>query len=179
MSQQFRPVILQDAETDKVLGLFYWNPEAQKRSQIEQVFYLWDAEKQTVRPTHFQVKSILESDHEWLVKVIENEAKTTIFGEKNTGKASFLNHLKTIVRERKNNPSEASYTSSLFQKGINKCAQKVGEEAVELVIEAMDNHDDLFRNEGADLLYHLLVLTEAKMIDFDELIDVLIERHHR
>ena len=81
------------------------------------------------------------------------------------------------LRDRKNNPSEKSYTASLFEKGTNKIAQKVGEEAVELVIEAMDNNDDLFKDEAADLLFHYLVLLEQRGIDFDEIIDVLRERH--
>ena len=82
-----------------------------------------------------------------------------------------------MIRERKLNPSEESYTSSLFQKGINKIAQKVGEEAVEVVIEAKDDDNELFKNEVSDLLFHLLVLLEQKNIDLDEVIDVLRSRH--
>src|SRR5690606_297439 len=101
------------------------------------------------------------------------------FNEKNEGKASFLNYLqKDVIRKRKNAPNETSYTSSLFKKGINKIAQKVGEEAVEVVIEAKDQNDDLFKNESADLLFHFLVLLEQKNIDLDEVIDVLSSRHH-
>ena len=70
--------------------------------------------------------------------------------------------LEAIISERKNNPTEKSYTSSLFEKGINKIAQKVGEEAVELVIEAKDNNDILFKDEAADLLFHYLILLQAK-----------------
>ncbi|MNL61229.1 Phosphoribosyl-ATP pyrophosphatase [compost metagenome] len=82
-----------------------------------------------------------------------------------------------MIRERKLNPSDSSYTASLFKKGINKIAQKVGEEAVEVVIESKDNDDDLFKNEVSDLLFHLLVLLEQKNIDLDEVIDVLRSRH--
>ena len=82
-----------------------------------------------------------------------------------------------VIRDRKNNPNEKSYTASLFEKGTNKIAQKVGEEAVELVIEAMDSNDELFKGEAADLLFHYLVLLEQRGIDFDEIIDVLRERH--
>jgi phosphoribosyl-ATP pyrophosphohydrolase/phosphoribosyl-AMP cyclohydrolase len=72
--------------------------------------------------------------------------------------------LETIIAKRKNDPLEKSYTSSLFAKGINKIAQKVGEEAVELVIEAKDNDDNLFKNEAADLLFHYLILLQAKAL---------------
>ncbi|TAE43986.1 MAG: phosphoribosyl-ATP diphosphatase, partial [Bacteroidetes bacterium] len=87
------------------------------------------------------------------------------------------NYLQGIIRDRRNNPSDASYTASLFKKGVNKIAQKVGEEAVELVIEAKDNNDDLFRGEAADLLFHFLVLLEQKNMDLDDIIAVLQARH--
>ncbi len=90
----------------------------------------------------------------------------------------FLNDLKELIRHRKSEGNtETSYTSQLFEKGINKIAQKVGEEAVELVIEAKDNNDELFKDEAADLLFHLLVLLEAKNVDLDEVVQVLIKRH--
>jgi phosphoribosyl-ATP pyrophosphohydrolase/phosphoribosyl-AMP cyclohydrolase len=95
----------------------------------------------------------------------------------NQGKGLFLNYLQGIIRDRKQNPTEKSYTSSLFKKGVNKIAQKVGEEAVELVIEAKDSNDDLFKGEAADLLYHYLILLEQKNIDLDEVIAVLQQRH--
>ena len=96
----------------------------------------------------------------------------------NDGQAPFLNLLqKKIIRDRKENPSDSSYTTSLFNLGINKIAQKVGEEAVEVVIEAKDQDDDLFKGEVADLLFHLLVLLEHKNIDLDEVISVLRTRH--
>jgi phosphoribosyl-ATP pyrophosphohydrolase/phosphoribosyl-AMP cyclohydrolase len=101
----------------------------------------------------------------------------TCWQENNVGKVGFLQHLKETLHDRKLNPTEKSYTSSLFARGINKVAQKVGEEAVELVIEAKDDNKDLFLGEAADLMYHYLVLLEAKDIDLDEVIDVLINRH--
>jgi phosphoribosyl-ATP pyrophosphohydrolase/phosphoribosyl-AMP cyclohydrolase len=102
----------------------------------------------------------------------------TCFFEKNEGKAPFLNYLqKQIIRDRKNNPSEASYTSKLFSRGVNKIAQKVGEEAVELVIEAKDSNDDLFKGEAADLLFHYLILLEQRGMDLDDIVDVLKTRH--
>jgi phosphoribosyl-ATP pyrophosphohydrolase/phosphoribosyl-AMP cyclohydrolase len=87
--------------------------------------------------------------------------------------------LETIIRERKNNPSDTSYTSSLFKKGINKIAQKVGEEAVEVVIEAKDDNRSLFLNEASDLLYHYLILLQAKDASLNDIITVLKERDKR
>ncbi|MCG8474330.1 MAG: phosphoribosyl-ATP diphosphatase, partial [Cytophagales bacterium] len=89
----------------------------------------------------------------------------------------FIDRLRAVIKERKSQSPEISYTSKLFHKGINKVAQKVGEEAVEVVIEAMDNQPDLFLNESADLLFHYLVLLEAKGFELDDVIKVLEERH--
>ncbi|MBO9636600.1 phosphoribosyl-ATP pyrophosphatase [Siphonobacter aquaeclarae] len=89
----------------------------------------------------------------------------------------FLNHLKAVIRERKNASPESSYTAKLFSRGTHKIAQKVGEEAVELVIEALSDNDELFKNEAADLLFHYLLLLENRGIDLDEIIAVLEERH--
>ncbi|MGZ4054904.1 MAG: bifunctional phosphoribosyl-AMP cyclohydrolase/phosphoribosyl-ATP diphosphatase HisIE, partial [Bacteroidia bacterium] len=100
----------------------------------------------------------------------------TCFDEKNSSD-SFLLELEGIIGDRKNNPSEKSYVSSLFSKGINKIAQKVGEEAVELVIEAKDNNEDLFKNEAADLLFHYLILLSAKGYSLSEIESVLKLRH--
>ena len=100
----------------------------------------------------------------------------TCFNEKNIS-TNFLTELETIIRDRKNNPSDTSYTSSLFAKGINKIAQKVGEEAVEVVIEAKDNNDELFKGEAADLLFHYLILLQAKNFTLNDIINVLKSRH--
>ena len=93
------------------------------------------------------------------------------------GKAQFLNYLQGVIKDRKNNPSEKSYTTSLFKDGRNKIIQKVGEEAVELVIEAKDDNKELFMGEAADLLFHFLVLLEEKGYELDEVIEVLEKRH--
>ena len=90
---------------------------------------------------------------------------------------NFLLHLESVIQDRRDNPSGKSYTTSLFKKGINKVAQKVGEEAVELVIEAKDDDKDLFMGEAADLMYHYLVLLAAKDYTLSEVIDVLKSRH--
>ncbi|MBX2841109.1 MAG: phosphoribosyl-ATP diphosphatase [Flammeovirgaceae bacterium] len=97
--------------------------------------------------------------------------------EKNKSEVEFLNYLVDIIKDRKNNPNQQSYTTSLFHKGINKIAQKVGEEAVELVIEAKDDDKDLFLGEAADLMFHFLVLLEAKQYSLNEVIEVLKKRH--
>ena len=89
----------------------------------------------------------------------------------------FLVELERIIQERKQHPNDASYTSSLFAKGINKIAQKVGEEAVELIIEAKDENEELFLNEAADLMYHYLVLLAAKNHQLEDVIKVLEQRH--
>lgn len=92
-------------------------------------------------------------------------------------RAHFLNYLQGIIHDRKVNPSATSYTTTLFNRGINKIAQKVGEEAVELVIEAKDTNDELFKGEAADLLFHFLVLLEHKNIDLNDIVAVLQSRH--
>ena len=99
----------------------------------------------------------------------------TCFNELNAS-ANFLSQLEATIAERKNNPNDTSYTSSLFKKGINKIAQKVGEEAVEIVIEAKDNNDDLFLGEAADLLFHYLILLQAKDKKLNDVIEVLQAR---
>ena len=90
---------------------------------------------------------------------------------------SFLNELAEIIHKRRVNPKEGSYTSKLFRKGINKISQKVGEEAVELIIEAKDDDLELFNNEAADLMYHLMVLLEIKGSSLGEVAKILEKRH--
>ena len=101
----------------------------------------------------------------------------TCFKEENTG--SFLDTLEQIIAERKANPSEASYTASLFKKGTHKIAQKVGEEAVELVIESLMKDDNLFKNEGADLLFHYLILLQDRGFALKDILAILEERHQK
>ncbi|MFO7659013.1 MAG: phosphoribosyl-ATP diphosphatase [Bacteroidales bacterium] len=95
----------------------------------------------------------------------------------NQSNTEFLKHLQDIIDSRKAEMPDNSYTSKLFSKGINKIAQKVGEEAVELIIESKDQNDDLFLNEAADLVYHLLVLLSAKSYRIEDVVKVLEERH--
>ena len=102
----------------------------------------------------------------------------TCWGETNKPNYGFISALEALITDRKENPSEKSYVTSLFAKGINKIAQKVGEEAVETVIEAKDSNDDLFLNEGADLLFHWLILLQAKGYSLRDVVKILEQRHH-
>lgn len=185
------PAIIQDAKTDKVLMLGYMNQEALEKTEKEGIVTFFSRSKQrlwtkgeTSNNFLHVVEIMKDCDEDTLLIKVNPDGPTchtgadTCWNEVNSsGQAGWLNHLKAVIRDRKNNPSEKSYTASLFEKGTNKIAQKVGEEAVELVIEAMDNNDDLFKGEAADLLFHYLVLLEQRGIDFDEIIDVLRERH--
>jgi len=184
------PAIIQDYSTNKVLMLGFMDEEAFEKTRKEKkvTFYsrskkrLWT--KGETSGNFLQVKEILlDCDNDTLLIKAKPDGPTchtgadTCWKEENSGKAAFLEHLKKVIKDRKQNPSEKSYTTSLFKLGINKIAQKVGEEAVELVIEAKDNNKELFKGEAADLIFHLLVLLEEKQIDLDEIIGVLEERH--
>jgi phosphoribosyl-AMP cyclohydrolase / phosphoribosyl-ATP pyrophosphohydrolase len=185
------PVVVQDDQTNKVLMLGYMNNEAYQKTVAENRVTFFSRSKQRLwtkgetSNNYLNVKKILiDCDEDTILIKARPDGPTchtgadTCFEEKNEGQASFLNYLqKTIIRDRKNNPSDASYTSSLFKKGVNKIAQKVGEEAVELVIEAKDNNDDLFKGEAADLLFHYLILLEQRNMDLDDIVAVLQERH--
>lgn len=183
------PCVIQDEDTNKVLMLGYMNEEAlEKTIQEKRVTFfsrtknrLWT--KGETSGNFLNVKSITpDCDKDTLlIKVnplreVCHTGADTCFDEVNEGDA-FLFQLEKIIQDRKNNPSEKSYTTSLFQKGINKVAQKVGEEAVELVIEAKDENDDLFLGEAADLMYHYLVLLAAKGKTMNDVITILKERH--
>jgi phosphoribosyl-AMP cyclohydrolase / phosphoribosyl-ATP pyrophosphohydrolase len=184
--------VVQDAQTDKVLMVGYMNEEAMAKTKAEMrvTFFsrskdrLWT--KGETSGNYLEVETIIEDCDQDALLIKANPigptchtGADTCFNEKNEGKAAFLNHLKQVIKNRKETLDNNSYTASLFKKGINKIAQKVGEEAVELVIEAKDNDENLFKNEAADLLFHYLILLEAKNIDFDQIIDVLRDRHQK
>jgi phosphoribosyl-ATP pyrophosphohydrolase/phosphoribosyl-AMP cyclohydrolase len=184
------PAIIQDFSTHKVLMLGFMNKEAFEKTQKEKKVTFYSRSKKRLwtkgeSSGHFlNVKEImLDCDSDTLLIKAKPEGPTchtgtdTCWNESNKGKTAFIDHLKKVIKDRKENPTDKSYTSSLFDKGINKIAQKVGEEAVELVIEAKDNNKDLFKGEAADLLFHFLILLEAKQIDLDEIIGVLEDRH--
>lgn len=184
------PAVIQDAQTGKVLMLGYMNEEslAQTKATGKVTFFsrsknrLWV--KGETSSNFLLVKEILEDcdGDTLLIKAhpqgpVCHTGSDTCFNETNSNEVEFLNHLTSIIEDRKNNPSDTSYTASLFQKGINKVAQKVGEEAVEVVIEAKDNNDDLFLNESADLLFHLMVLLSHKGFSLDDVVKILKSRH--
>lgn len=108
-----------------------------------------------------------------------HEGTGTCWGENNDEKFGFLHYLENLILDRKAHPQEGSYTNHLFNKGLNKIAQKVGEEAVEIVIEAKDNNDELFKGEAADLLFHFLVLLAEKNIPLNDVLAVLKKRHQK
>ena len=185
------PAIIQDADTQKVLMLGYMNEEALQKTQQEGRVTFYSRSKQRLwtkgesSGNYLEVKDIrIDCDNDTLlIKVnpsgpVCHTGADTCFSEKNEGSA-FLHQLESVIIDRKLNPDESSYTSSLFKKGINKIAQKVGEEAVEIVIEAKDDNKDLFLGEAADLLYHYLVLLAAKDIKLDEVLDLLKGRHQK
>ncbi|MCU0324186.1 MAG: bifunctional phosphoribosyl-AMP cyclohydrolase/phosphoribosyl-ATP diphosphatase HisIE [Spirosomaceae bacterium] len=184
------PAIIQDDLTGKVLMLGYMNQEALEKTQSEKIVTFFSRSKQRLwtkgetSDNFLHVNNILlDCDGDTILIKATPAGPTchtgadTCWQEQNDGKVLFINRLKHLIRERKNNPSEESYTSKLFKRGTNKIAQKVGEEAVELVIEAKDDNKDLFLGEAADLLFHYLVLLEQKNVDLDEVIDTLIKRH--
>jgi phosphoribosyl-ATP pyrophosphohydrolase/phosphoribosyl-AMP cyclohydrolase len=185
------PVIVQDNITNVVLMLGYMNAEAFEKTKKENrvTFFsrsknrLWTKGEES--KNYLNVNSILlDCDEDTLLIKATPEGpvchtgEDTCFKEKNRLE-NFLFELEAIILERKNNPSDSSYTSSLFKKGINKIAQKVGEEAVELVIEAKDDNRSLFLNEASDLLYHYLILLQAKDASLKDIITILKERDKR
>lgn len=186
------PAIVQDAVTGKVLMQGYMNEEALAKTQETGMVTFFSRSKDRLwtkgetSGNFMELVSIaVDCDGDSiLVKAnpkgpVCHTGADTCFAEINASKTGFIDQLRSIIKDRKNNPSDKSYTASLFAKGINKIAQKVGEEAVEIVIEAKDNNKELFLGEAADLLFHYLVLLEAKGYELDEVIEVLIQRHKK
>jgi phosphoribosyl-AMP cyclohydrolase / phosphoribosyl-ATP pyrophosphohydrolase len=186
------PAIIQDDITGKVLMLGYMNKEslAETEKTGKVTFYsrsknrLWT--KGETSGNFLLVKSIKEDcDKDTLLIKVNpvgpacHTGADTCFNETNSDSISFLNHLTAVIEERKNSTPDASYTSSLFAKGVNKVAQKVGEEAVEVVIEAMDNNIELLKSESADLLFHLMVLLAHKDLTLKDVVEVLEKRHKK
>ena len=184
------PAIIQDSITGKVLMLGYMNAEAYQKTTTDKIVTFFSRSKQRLwtkgetSNNFLHVKNVLvDCDGDTILIYASPDGPTchtgddTCFQEINDGKVLFINHLCAVIKDRKLNPSDKSYTSELFQKGVNKVAQKVGEEAVELVIEAKDDNKELFLGEAADLFYHYLVLLEQKNYSFDEVLNVLIKRH--
>lgn len=187
------PVIIQDAKTLKVLMLGFQNQEALEKTLTEGVVTFFSRTKQRLWTKGETSKNFLyvqdikiDCDADTIliyanpVGVVCHTGADTCFDERNKS-ADFLKYLENIIHKRRKEPTpegaKAAYTKSLFTKGINKIAQKVGEEAVELVIEAKDDNAELFLGEAADLIYHYLVLLAAKNFTLEDVLNVLRERH--
>lgn len=182
------PCIVQDADTHKVLMLGFMTREALQKTLSEKRVTFYSRSKQRLwtkgeSSGHYleltDIRSDCDSDT-LLVKAkpmgpVCHTGADTCFSEENTRQG--LNFLERIIADRKANPVAGSYTNSLLDAGINKIAQKVGEEAVELVIESKDNNRELFLGESADLIYHFLVLLAAKNVSLAEVVEVLTKRH--
>lgn len=185
------PAVVQDFNTQKVLMLGFMNEDAFKKTEeIGKVtFYsrskgrLWTKGEES--GNFLLVKQMLSDcdDDTLLIKAepkgpVCHTGADTCWSERNH-KEDFLYYLEDIIDLRKKSTDEKSYVRGLFQKGINSIAQKVGEEAVELVIESKDNNEQLFLNEAADLLFHYLVLLNAKGYNLQSVVNVLQQRHSK
>ncbi|NVJ62882.1 MAG: bifunctional phosphoribosyl-AMP cyclohydrolase/phosphoribosyl-ATP diphosphatase HisIE [Flavobacteriaceae bacterium] len=185
------PAIVQDAITKNVLMLGYMNQEAvDKTLESKKVtFYsrsknrLWTKGEESGNFLNLVSMSVDCDQDTLLIKANPvgptcHKGTDTCWGEDNNESYGFISELEAIITERVANKDTAnSYVASLFSKGINKVAQKVGEEAVEVVIEAMDNNDQLFKEESADLLFHYLMLLQAKGYSLKDIVTVLKNRH--
>jgi phosphoribosyl-AMP cyclohydrolase / phosphoribosyl-ATP pyrophosphohydrolase len=184
------PAIIQDDVSGKVLMLGFMNEEAFRKTERDRqvCFYsrskkrLWTKGEES--GNYLIVKKILtDCDNDTLlIKAtplgpVCHTGADTCWNEKN--ESPFLPHLEEIINQRRTAAQSDSYVASLFAKGINKIAQKVGEEAIELVIEAKDDNNELFINEAADLLFHYLLLLNAKGYNLQAVSDVLKNRHSR
>lgn len=183
------PAIIQNFDTNEVLMLGYMNVGSllQTLDGGKVTFYsrtkerLWTKGETSGHFLLFQ-EGYIDCDQDTLLIQVRPQGPVCHTGTKTcfdqpVNEMFNLKHLESIVIDRKENPKEGSYTNHLLNRGINKVAQKVGEEAVELVIESKDNNDILFREEAADLLYHFSVLLAAKNIRLEEVYDVLKKRH--
>ena len=174
------PVIIQDSNTLQILMLGYMNEEAFTKTQSEGKVTFFSRSKNRLwlkgeeSGNFLFVKEILaDCDNDTLLIKAEPVGPTCHTGSKSCFKEEtakgFLYELESVISKRIDGNDENSYTNKLYQKGINKVAQKVGEEAVELVIEAKDNNDELFKGEAADLLYHFFILLKAKGMKLEDI----------
>jgi len=185
------PAIVQDANTKVVLMMGFMNQEAIDTTiSLNKVTFfsrsknrLWTKGEESGHFLNYISISVDCDNDTLLIQAIPvgpvcHNGTDTCWGEKNTiPNTNFLYDLEAIIAQRKNATPESSYVASLFAKGINKIAQKVGEEAVEVVIEAKDNNEKLFLDESADLLFHYLILLQAKGHTLKDVIKVLSDRH--
>jgi phosphoribosyl-AMP cyclohydrolase / phosphoribosyl-ATP pyrophosphohydrolase len=185
------PAVIQDFNTDKVLMLGFMNQEALEKTEALGRVTFFSRSKQRLwtkgeeSGNFLELKTItVDCDNDTLlIKAhplgpVCHTGADTCWMEKNHSN-NFLSYLEDIIQLRKQASPDDSYVASLFAKGINKIAQKVGEEAVELVIEAKDNDQDLFLNEAADLLFHYLILLNAKGYRLTDVMDILQKRHSK
>lgn len=184
------PAVVQDSVTGKVLMLGFMNREALDRTEADGkvTFYSRSREKLWTKGeesgNYLLLKSVaVDCDHDTLlIKALPlgpvcHTGADTCWNEKNR-REDFLSCLEEVIESRRREAApDGSYVAALFSKGINKIAQKVGEEAVEMVIEAKDHDDDLFLNEAADLLFHYLILLNAKGYNLQDVVDILQRRH--
>jgi len=184
------PAVIQDVTTKNVLMLGFMNEEAYAKTVETKKVTFYSRSKQRLwtkgeeSGNYLKLVEILnDCDNDTLlIKVnpvgpVCHKGADTCWNEKN--EKSFVFQLEDIIEKKRGESPETSYTASLFKKGINKIAQKVGEEAIETVIEAKDNNDDLFLNESADLLFHYLILLQAKNFKLQDIIEVLEKRNKK
>jgi phosphoribosyl-ATP pyrophosphohydrolase/phosphoribosyl-AMP cyclohydrolase len=189
--QELIPAIIQDAKTRKVLMLGYMNEAAYKQTLGTELVTFFSRSKNRLwtkgetSGNHLKlIESKVDCDNDTILIYAQPQGPTchlgtdTCWNEKNIS-ADFLNELQYVIRDRKLNPKENSYTTKLFNSEIAKIAQKVGEEATETVIEAMRKDKERLKEESADLLFHLLVLLEASDTSLDEVTEVLKKRHQK
>ena len=185
------PAVIQDAATGKVLMVGFMNEEAYNKTVTEKMvaFYsrtrnrLWTKGEESGNCLDV-VDILVDCDNDTLLikanprgPVCHTGAETCFNESNQPDGVLFLDYLQKFITERRKEMPNGSYTTRLFEAGINKIAQKVGEEAVELVIEAKDRNDDLFLNEAGDLMYHLIVLLTARGYGLSDVADVLKNRH--
>lgn len=185
------PAIIQDAETKKVLMLGYMNEDSYQKTMSTKLVTFYSRSKQRLWTKGEESGNVLllqdvkvDCDQDTILIQAKPSGPTchkgtdTCWAEENTPYFGFLSDLEEVIDDRvKNFGPKESYVASLFSKGMNKIAQKVGEEAVEMVIEAKDDNDDLFLNESADLLFHYLMLLKAKGFSLEDVVDILKKRH--
>ena len=183
------PAIIQDANTKKVLMLGYMNQAAFDKTVTSKKVTFYSRSKKRLWTKGEESRNFLrlvsiknDCDNDSLLVTALPDGPTchtgsdTCWNENNKGEYGFLSDLEDIIETRIKNPNKASYIASLFKRGINKIAQKVGEEAFEVVIEAKDNNDHLFLDESADLLFHYLILLQAKGHKLNDIVEVLRSR---
>ena len=183
------PAIIQDDQTGKVLMQGYMNKESFQKTLAEKVVWFYSRSKQRLwkkgetSGNELQVSSVkLDCDSDSILIQVNplgpvcHTGADTCFNEANTISYDWIKHLESIIDQRKKSGDANSYVASLFAKGINKIAQKVGEEAVEVVIEAKDDNEELFLNESADLLFHYLILLKAKGYKLSDVLEILRSR---